>query len=146
MNTLTNILVAEDDPSDAFFLKRAFNRAGIAVALHFVQDGQEVIEELSGEPLFPGRAAQPAPQLLLLDLKMPRLNGFEVLSWIRRQPRFKHLPVIIFSSSDEPKDVQRAYDLGADSFVLKPHSVQELNGLIGRFKKTWLEDRRVPGF
>jgi CheY-like chemotaxis protein len=77
---------------------------------------------------------------------MPRLDGFEVLCWVRRQPRLKHLPVIIFSASEQSKDVQRAHDLGANSFVLKPHSIQELNGLIGRFKKHWLEEPRVPGF
>jgi DNA-binding response OmpR family regulator len=132
-----HILVAEDDATDAFFLQRAFKRSGIPVTLHFVQDGQEVIDYLRGEGVFAERAAYPLPQMLLLDLKMPRLDGFDVLGWLRQQASFKSLPVIIFSSSDEPGDMSRAHDLGADSYMVKPHSIEELMALVGRFKKYW---------
>ena len=139
MSNSGHILVAEDDPTDAFFLQRAFRRAGIQVELHFVRDGQEAIDYLQGKAPFADRATHPQPQLLLLDLKMPRLDGFDVLGWIRKQPALNHLLVVLFSSSDEPKDIRRAYDLGANWYLVKPHSMEELTELIGRFKKYWLE-------
>lgn len=131
--------MAEDDLTDAYFFKRAFRRAGIPVLLHFVRDGQEVIDYLQGDGQFADRTAHPLPQLVLLDLKMPRLDGFEVLEWVRQQPGFKGLQVVIFSGSGEPKDINRAYGLGANWYLVKPHSMEELTALVGRFKKFWLE-------
>lgn len=139
MSESGHLLVAEDDPTDAYFFQRAFRRAGIPVRLHFVRDGQEVIDYLQGAGEFGDRTAHPLPQLVLLDLKMPRLDGFEVLEWMRQQPGFRSLQVVIFSSSDEPKDINRAYGLGANSYLVKPHSMEELTDLVGRFKKFWLE-------
>ena len=140
-----HILVAEDDPTDAFFFQRAFKRAGLPAVLHFVRDGQEVIDYLNGTGPFADRTAYPLPQLLLLDLKMPRLNGFDVLEWVRQQPGFSSLQVVIFSSSDETKDINRAYGLGANWYLVKPHSMDELTALVGRFKKYWLEGTKDPG-
>jgi CheY-like chemotaxis protein len=140
-----HILVAEDDPTDAYFFQRAFKRAGLPVALHFVRDGQEVIDYLQGEGQFADRTAHPLPQLLLLDLKMPRLDGFDVLEWVRRQPGLAGLQVVIFSSSDEARDINRAYGLGASWYLVKPHSMDELTALVGRFKKFWLEGQSVNG-
>jgi CheY-like chemotaxis protein len=139
MNQAGHILVAEDDSTDAFFLQRAFDRAGIPVALHFVRDGQEVIDYLQGAGQFADRTRHPLPQLVLLDLKMPRLDGFNVLEWIRQQPALKGLVTVIFSSSDEARDINRAYGLGANSYIVKPHSMEELMRLVGHFKKRWLE-------
>ena len=144
MNESGHILVAEDDPTDAYFFERAFKRAGISVVLHFVRDGQEVIDYLQGEGQFADRTRHPLPQLLLLDLKMPRLNGFEVLEWVRQQPGFNGLQIVIFSSSGEPKDINRAYGLGANWYLVKPHSMDELTALVGRFKKFWLEGAKDP--
>lgn len=135
-----HILVAEDDLTDAFFLERAFKRAGIAVTLHFVRDGQEVIDYLRGSGQFTDRRRHPLPQLVLLDLKMPRLDGFDVLEWTRKQPALNGLVIVIFSSSGEPQDINRAYGLGANSYIVKPHSMGELMELVGRFKKHWLTD------
>jgi CheY-like chemotaxis protein len=139
MSSSGHILVAEDDTTDAFFFQRAFQRAGIPVTLHFVRDGQEVIDYLEGKGPFGDRVAHPQPQLLLLDLRMPKLDGFDVLKWIRRRPELADLVVVLFSSSDEPRDLSRAYDLGANWYLVKPHSMDELTGLIGRFKKYWVE-------
>ena len=139
MSESAHILVAEDDPTDAYFFQRAFRRAGLPITLHFVSDGQEVIDYLHGEGQFADRKAHPLPQLVLLDLKMPRVNGFEVLEWVRQRPGFKGLQLVIFSSSDEPKDMNRAYALGANWYLVKPHSMEELTALVGRFKKFWLE-------
>jgi CheY-like chemotaxis protein len=145
MNESGHILVAEDDPTDAYFFQRAFNRAGIPVKLHFVRDGQEVIDYLQGEGPFAVRTAHPLPQLVLLDLNMPRLNGFDVLAWVRKQPGFNDLQLVIFSSSDEAKDINRAYGLGANWYLVKPHSMEELTVLVGRFKKFWLEGTNDRG-
>jgi CheY-like chemotaxis protein len=139
MNESGHILVAEDDPTDAYFFQRAFRRGGLPVALHFVRDGQEVIDYLNGTGPFADRAAHPLPQLVLLDLKMPRLNGFDVLERVRAQPGFKNLQMVIFSSSDEARDINRAYGLGANGYLVKPHSMDELTALVERFKKFWLE-------
>jgi CheY-like chemotaxis protein len=144
MSESGHILVAEDDPTDAFFFQRAFKRAGLPVLLHFVRDGQEVIDYLRGTGIFADRTAYPLPQLVLLDLKMPRLDGFEVLEWVRQQPGFSSLQVVIFSSSDEAKDINRAYGLGANWYLVKPHSMDELTALVGRFKKFWLEGAKDP--
>ena len=135
-----HILVAEDDPTDAYFLQRAFKRAGLAVALHFVRDGQEALDYLQGSGQFADRTCYPLPQLLLLDLNMPRLDGFEVLKWVRKQPGLRGLEVVIFSSSEEPKHVDRAYGLGANSYLVKPHSMVELTALVGQFRKSWQKD------
>ena len=140
------ILVAEDDPTDAFFLQRAFSKAGIPVSLHFVRDGQEVIDYLLGEDPFGDRSTNPLPQLLLLDLKMPRMNGFDVLDWLKRQPGLKRLLVVIFTSSEEAQDINRAYDLGANSYLVKPHAIDDLMGVIERLEKYWLEANRNPDY
>ena len=138
------ILVAEDDPTDAFFLQRAFAKTGISIGLKFVRDGQEAIDYLRGEGPFTDRSAHPLPQLMLLDLKMPRLNGFEVLHWLKTQPLLKRMLVIVFSSSAEEGDINRAYDLGANSYLVKPHATEQLLQLVDRVEKYWLEANQNP--
>jgi len=144
MRKIETILVAEDDSADAFFLKRAFSKVGVPTSLHFVRDGQEVLDYLFGEGQFADRQAYPGPDLLLLDLKMPRVDGFQVLDWVRRQPRLKRLPVIIFSSSPLDKDINRAYDLGANSYLVKPHSTEDLVALVEKLKNYWIETNQKP--
>ena len=138
------VLIAEDDPSDIFLLRRAFSVAGVPAALHFVRDGQEAIDYLGGESDYSDRESHPLPDLLLLDLKMPRMNGFDVLAWLRQQPGLKRLPVTVLTSSDQPQDVNRAYDLGANSYLLKPHNSQELSDLVKRVQNYWLEINLRP--
>jgi CheY-like chemotaxis protein len=140
MSELGHILVAEDDPTDAYFFERAFRRAGLPVALHFVSDGQEVRDYLQGAGYFADRARYPLPQVVLLDLHMPRMDGFEVLDWIRHQPQLAKLEVVIFSSSEAARDMNRAHRLGANFYMVKPHSMEELMALVGTFKRHWLED------
>ena len=142
MSEMGHILVAEDDPTDAYFFERAFKRAGIPVALHFVGDGEQALEYLKGVCEYADRARYPLPRLVLLDLHMPRMGGFSVLNWLRKLPQFAGLQVVIFSSSDAPKDIDRAYGLGANSYLVKPHSMDELTALVGRFKKYWLEQEK----
>ena len=138
------ILVAEDDTTDAFLLKRTFAKVEVPARLHFVRDGQEAIDYLSGQGSFADRQRHPIPNLFLSDLKMPRLDGFQVLDWLRRQPGLKRMPVVILSSSNEPRDVNRAYDLGVNSYLIKPHSVERLTDLVHRLHLYWLETNSNP--
>jgi CheY-like chemotaxis protein len=144
MSGIGSILVAEDDPTDAFFLQRAFAKAGVSISLHFVRDGQEVIDYLRGEPPFADRVVYPLPQLLLLDLKMPRLNGFDVLGWLKQRPDLKRLPVVVFTSSREIADVNHAYDLGANSYLVKPHASEDLMALVERLGRYWVDVNKTP--
>jgi CheY-like chemotaxis protein len=138
------VLVAEDDPSDAFLLQRAFTAAQIPATLHFVRDGQEAIDYLQGEAKYSNRNDHPLPDLMLLDLKMPKLNGFDVLSWLRARPGLKRLLVAVLTSSDQSVDINRAYDLGANSYLLKPHGSTDLVDLVKRLQKYWLEANQCP--
>jgi len=140
----TSVLIAEDDPSDAFLLRRAFAAAEVPATLHFVRDGQEAIDYLEGENSFSDRATHPLPDLMLLDLKMPRLNGFDVLDWLRKKPGLKRLLVTVLTSSDQPRDINRAYDLGANSYLLKPHNSSQLAELVRRIQKYWMEVNQRP--
>ena len=141
---IKKVLIAEDDPGDVFLLKRAFSQSGISITLHFVRDGQEVIDYLRGENGYADRQNYPMPDLLLLDLKMPRLNGFDVLEWLRDQPGLKRLLVTILTSSDQPQDVNRAYDLGANSYLLKPHNSEYLCDLVKLVERYWLQCNLSP--
>jgi CheY-like chemotaxis protein len=120
------ILAAEDDPDDAFIFKMMFKRATLDEALHVVGDGQEVIDWLSGNNQYSDRETYPLPGRVILDLKMPRKNGFETLEWIRQHNQFHQLPVIILSSSDDQKDVKRAYELGATTYFVKSPQLQDI--------------------
>ena len=138
------VLIAEDDVTDVFLLQRAFAAADVQARLSFVRDGQEAVDYLEGEAAYSDRQTYPLPDLLLLDLKMPRMNGFDVLAWLRQQPGLKRLPVTVLTSSDQPQDVNRAYDLGANSYLLKPQDSQALSELVERVKQYWLELNHRP--
>src|SRR5437016_12706095 len=102
------ILVADDSSEDVLILKRALIKAGIDARLMVVQDGQEAVNYLSGDQGFADRQTYPLPQAMLLDLKMPKMDGFDVLRWVRKHPKLKHMPVTVLTSSDEDKDVDQA--------------------------------------
>jgi CheY-like chemotaxis protein len=138
------ILVAEDLPDDVLMLRHAFTKAGIDAPLHFVTDGQEAVEYLKGERAFADRSKHPLPALLLLDLSMPRLNGFDVLEWVRGQPGLCRLPVVIFTSSQQSKDVNRAYELGANSYLVKPHALSNLHEIAQHLGNYWLRINVSP--
>ena len=144
METPVTILVAEDDPNDIMLLRRAFYKAGVEVPIHFVRDGQEVIDYLQGQPPFEDPAQNPVPTLLLLDLKMPKLNGFEVLEWLRRQAFLHRLPVVIFSGSSEPEDRRKAYSLGAGSYVVKPQDPDQFMEVVRVLKRYWVDINFPP--
>jgi CheY-like chemotaxis protein len=120
------ILVAEDNPDDALIFKMMFKRATLPHALHIVEDGQQVVDWLGGENAYSNREKHPVPDLVLLDLKMPVKTGFEALEWIRAENKFRDLPVIILSSSDDQRDVKRAYELGATTYFVKSPHLQDV--------------------
>jgi CheY-like chemotaxis protein len=132
------VLVADDDDNDAFFLERAFKHAKIANPLCRVVDGEEAIVYLSGGGKYADREKYPVPCLLLLDLKMPRKNGFEVLEWIRGQPGLKRLPVVVLTSSREDPDINRAYELGANTYLVKPVQFEGLADMMKTLTLYWL--------
>lgn len=132
------VLLAEDDENDVLFLQRAFRKAEISNPLQVARDGQEAIDYLSGEGPYTDRELYPLPCLVMLDLKMPRKNGMEALQWIRGREDLRSLPVIIFSSSVHPEEIQRAYQLGADAFLSKPSGVHERLELARKIKRSWL--------
>ena len=142
MNTC--ILHVEDEEADIFLLRRAFSRAGVDASIKAVTDGEMAISYLSGAGPFADRRENPLPSLVLLDLKLPKVTGFEVLAWLRRQPHLRSLVVIVFSSSADPKDVDRAYELGANSFVQKPPAVEQTVRLVEILNAWWLEHNRFP--
>ena len=120
------ILLAEDDQNDVFFMQRAFSQARLLNPLKVVRDGEETIHYLQGEGVYADRVQYPFPVLLLLDLRMPRRNGFEVLEWLRQQPGLKRLTVVVLTSSKEGPDINRSYDLGANSYLIKPPDADTL--------------------
>jgi CheY-like chemotaxis protein len=138
------VLVAEDDEIDAFLLERAFTRAEVVAPVKFVRDGQEAVDYLSGESRARDRSTHPLPSLVLLDLKMPRLDGFDVLKWLRHDPDLRRLCVVVFTSSNEPTDVNLAYDLGANSYAVKPTDPASLDSFVRSLRDYWLERHCYP--
>jgi len=134
------ILVADDDADDVFLLRRAFSKAGINANLQFVGDGEEAIRYLQSVD----QQKHPTPDLLLLDLKMPRVDGFSVLEWVRRQPGLKRLLVTVLTSSDARMDINRAYDLGANSYLVKPFSNEHFVKLVEHLQAYWLGINFAP--
>ena len=141
MDTITRqtILVVEDDENDIVFLKIAVEKAGITSDLQVAEDGAEAIDYLSGKGEFADRSRYPLPSLILLDLKLPRVMGMDVLKWIRAQPQFDMTVVIILTSSQQRSDVQSAYSLHANSYLVKPTSPIDLTDMMGSLKNYWLQ-------
>ena len=138
------ILLVEDDENDAFFLKYAFETAGITNPIQMVPDGQKAIDYLAGNGDYADRARFPFPCLVLLDLKLPICMGLDVLKWIRRKPDFDALLVVVLTSSADVRDVDAAYRLGARSFLVKPLSVDKRLELAKAIKLYWLDLNEFP--
>jgi CheY-like chemotaxis protein len=136
------ILLIEDDENDVLFARIAMGKAGIDTSLQVVNDGREALGYLNGEGKFSDRNKFPLPCLALLDLRLPRIPGFEVLKSIRNKPELQGLPVIMLTSSNLNVDVEKAYELGADSYVVKPNNVIELFAIFKQIKHYWLNGNR----
>jgi len=144
MMTRQTILQVEDREEDVFLLRYAFKRAGIENPVRVVVDGQQAVNYLSGKDAYSDRLKFPLPHLILLDLQLPHLTGLQVLEWIRSQPALKPLIVIILSSSIHEGDIRRAYELGANAFLVKPSSTDTLADMAAALKHFWLTHNISP--
>jgi CheY-like chemotaxis protein len=135
----STVLYVEDEEFDVFFMRRAFGRAGLeGSSLMVVSDGQEAINYLAGRGRYADRHQFPVPALVLLDLNLPLVSGFQTLEWVRKQPELRNLPVIVFSSSARTEDRQRAQDLGASDYIEKPTSGLQFAGVLQGLRSKWL--------
>jgi len=138
------VLLVEDDSNDVILLRRAFRKANLCDPICSVEDGEEAVGYLSGEGVYADRVRFPLPALMLLDLKLPRMSGCEVLKWLRAQPELRRLPVIMLTSSCDHADVNEAYDLGANSYLVKPTEPQALAELVQTVHSYWIAMNRPP--
>jgi two-component system response regulator len=132
------ILLVEDNPSDADLTKRALARGHISNELVIAEDGQEALDYLRGEGSYAGRAVADTPSVILLDLKLPKVSGLEVLRAVRADARLRRIPVVILTSSKEEEDVGAGYDLGVNSYVRKPIDFKEFQIAIANLGLYWL--------
>ena len=145
MNTPTpTVLVVEDNPTDVMLIRRAFAKANIGNPLHVLANGDAAVAYLSGEGQYADRAAYPLPAVMLLDLKLPRRSGFEVLQWVRGQAPLVRLPIVVLTSSRQSHDVNRAYDLGANSYLCKPVEFDDLREMLEKVHIYWLDLNERP--
>jgi CheY-like chemotaxis protein len=137
MDRNLTILIGEDSEDDAIFLERGFRKIGLKNPVQILTDGGLVMDYLKGEGKFQNRREFPFPSVLFLDIKMPRVDGFQVLEWLRDHDNCKVIPTMMFSSSDQPEEVERAYKLGVNAYLVKPHSYDELEDLLRHAYEFW---------
>ena len=126
------ILLVEDSPDDAFFFHRAVHKSGLSAVTHMAADGVEAMDYLLNKGRFADAAAHPAPDIMFLDLKLPHVNGFEVLEWMREHAECPRPPVVVLTSSSQPEDQERAEALGAALFLTKPPAPEQLREAVQR--------------
>jgi len=142
MNDRLVILVAEDDANDLELLRHAVRQNGVIIDVHVVSDGEDAIQYLRGGGSFANRALHPLPDLIVLDLKMPRVSGLEALEWIRDHRRYARIPVIMLSGSGLDPDIQEAYRLGVNTYFTKPAELKKLRELIAVLIDYWARSQR----
>jgi CheY-like chemotaxis protein len=130
------ILLVEDNPDDVLLMQRAFRKLNLLNPMKVVEDGEAAVAYLS--EVADGHHNAEVPALVLLDLKLPRRSGLEVLEWLRAQPRLRRCPVVVLTSSREAPDVRTAYDLGANSYLIKPVEFQSFLDMVGTLNLYWL--------
>jgi CheY-like chemotaxis protein len=134
----TLVLYVEDEPDDVLFMRMAFERAGLRDSFRAVGDGGDAIEYLAGKDAYANREQNPLPALILLDLNLPVVSGFEVLKWVRARDEFRALAVVVFSSSAREEDRSTAWELGANEYLEKPHSAAGFVQVVEGLKQRWL--------
>lgn len=132
------VLAAEDEETDAIILGWAFKKAGLPQRLVVVRDGREAVDYLEGSPPYADRAACPLPALLLLDLKMPFMTGFDVLAWMSERPDLRRIPTVVFSSSAAERDMETARRMGARGYFVKPNGMEEYVRILRSVHAQWL--------
>ncbi len=135
--TAIRVLLVEDDPNDIVLTRRAFRKAELPEPIAVAEDGEQAVAYLGATGEFADRRAHPLPDLVLLDLKLPRMSGLEVLAWLRKQPGLQRMPVVVLTSSRETADVNRAYELGANSYLLKPVTFDSLAKIVSDLDRYW---------
>lgn len=144
MKPLRTILLVEDDQNDRLLFMRAVKKADISDPVQFASDGQAAIDYLAGTGEFADRTRYPSPDLVVLDLRLPLATGFEVLASLRQNPDTRHVPVVILSSSPSGADIAQAYALGANGYLVKPSSAEDLLSLVLSLKSFWLTHNHSP--
>ncbi|WP_017301357.1 response regulator [Nodosilinea nodulosa] len=139
-----SILLVEDDSNDILLIQRAFRRVNSGMPIHIVQDGDAAIDYLTGAGEYANRDRYPLPALILLDLKLPRRSGTEVLEWVRQQEAIKRIPIVILTSSRERLDVDLSYDLGVNSYLVKPVSFDVLSEMMTALYTYWFRLNEYP--
>lgn len=138
------VLLVEDNPDDVDLVRHAFRKAGIGALLRVVGDGDEAVAYLAGDGAYADRISHPMPGLILLDLKLPRRSGFEVLEWARRNEATRHIPIVVLTSSEQHDDIRRAYDLRANSYLTKPIGRDALVAMLSTIDAYWLRLNKSP--
>lgn len=143
MRQLT-VLLVEDNPRDVRLTQRAFQQAGLPHDLRVVRDGDEALAYLHREGAYKATETAPRPDVILLDLNLPRMGGHELLREVKQDSRFKQVPIIVLTTSERPDDVRLAYDAGANAYLLKPVEFSRFTEVIGQLGKFWLEIVELP--
>lgn len=144
MNKNATILLAEDDPNDVLLIERAFRKANFGGHLLVVNDGEQAVAYLSGENGYKDRDRFPFPQFVIMDLKLPRRSGLEVVSWVRSHAALKRLPIALLTSSKQPGDINSAYDLGVNCYLIKPVNFEDLVQTVKTLDLFWLQMNQFP--
>jgi CheY-like chemotaxis protein len=140
----STILLVEDNPTDVLLIQRAFAKAKLANPVHVLADGDTAIAYLEGAGSYSNRTEYPLPVLILLDLKLPRRSGLEVLAWLREQETLKRIPVVMLTSSQERQDVNEAYDSGVNSYLVKPVEFEALFDMLKAVNLYWVMFNTQP--
>ena len=138
------LLLVEDDANDILLVQRAFRKANLTIPIHVVQDGDAAVGYLSGDTPYEDRREYPLPLLILLDLKLPRRSGLEVLEWVKTRPVIRRIPIVVLTSSRENIDVDHAYEIGANSYLVKPVTSSALESMIEALDRFWLKANQYP--
>jgi CheY-like chemotaxis protein len=143
-NTIVEILVVEDNPQDLRLTQRALRAAGLANHIHVARDGEEALQFIFCEGPYAGRKIENSPKVILLDLKLPKIDGLEVLQRIKSDPRTKMIPVVMLTSSKEQSDVVQSYKLGVNSYLVKPVNFESFAAAVKDLGLYWLLHNQAP--
>ena len=140
----TLVLLVEDNATDVLLIKRAFAQAMMANPVHVISDGDAAVAYLNGDGVYADRLTHPLPILILLDLKLPRRSGLEVLEWLKGQEALRRIPVVMLTSSEQPRDVDAAYDSGVNSYLVKPVEYDSLFQMLKAVNLYWMMLNELP--
>jgi CheY-like chemotaxis protein len=138
------VLYADDDPEDRLLVKDAWQESRVANELHFVEDGEDLMDYLNRQGKYEHMANLPLPGMILLDLNMPKMDGREALAKIKADPRLRMIPTVVLTTSKAEEDILRAYGLGVNSFIVKPVTFKSLVDLTLAFSRYWFEIVELP--